>query len=47
MNINLTDLFASLEIMGKGMLGLFVVCGSIMGLIMLISRLMTRKTDKS
>jgi len=40
MNINVADLWASLEIMGKGMAGLFMVCGFVMLLIMLISRVM-------
>jgi Mg2+/Co2+ transporter CorB len=43
--INYSDLAASLAIMWKGMLGLFVVCGFVMVLIMLISRVLT-KTEK-
>ena len=39
--INYTDLFASLEIMGKGMAGLFLVCGFVMLLIMLISKIVS------
>ena len=46
MTINNTDLFASLEIMGKGMAGLFVVCGFIMILIMFISKFVTTKRKK-
>jgi CHASE3 domain sensor protein len=45
--MNTTDLFASLEIMWKGMLGLFVVCGFIMLLIMGISKFTVNKTDKN
>lgn len=47
MNIDISQLFASFDIMWKGMLGLFVVCGAVMGIIMLISKLMTRKAEKS
>ena len=36
--INYADLFASLDIMWKGMLGLFVTCGFIMLLIMLLKK---------
>jgi hypothetical protein len=39
MMINYGDLYASLEIMWKGMAGLFVVCGFVMLLIMLISKI--------
>ena len=39
--INYTDLFASLEIMWKGMAGLFLVCGFVMLLIMLISKIVS------
>ena len=46
MTINFADLFASLEIMGKGMAGLFAVCGFIMILIMLISKLTAGKGKK-
>ncbi|MDR1251818.1 MAG: hypothetical protein LBK62_06580 [Treponema sp.] len=45
MMINYTELAASLTIMWKGMLGLFMVCGFIMLLIMLISRIII-KTEK-
>ena len=38
MIINLNDVYASLEIMWKGMAGLFIVCGFIMLLTMLISK---------
>jgi hypothetical protein len=47
MMINYNDLAASLAIMGKGMLGLFMVCGFIMLLIMLISRILTKTRAKS
>jgi hypothetical protein len=43
--INYTDLYASLDIMWKGMAGLFVVCGFVMLLIMLISKAVA-KTGK-
>ena len=36
MTINFVDLFASLDMMWKGMAGLFAVCGFIMVLTMLI-----------
>jgi len=39
MTVNFADLFASLEIMWKGMAGLFLVCGFVMLLTMLISRI--------
>jgi hypothetical protein len=47
--INYTELYASLAIMWKGMAGLFVVCGFIMLLIMLISKIIahTGKSDNS
>jgi hypothetical protein len=43
MNINFTNLFASLEIMWKGMAGLFVVCGFIAALTMLVSKIIAVK----
>jgi hypothetical protein len=43
MDINFNDLFASLEIMWKGMLGLFMVCGFTMLLTMFISKFITGK----
>jgi len=46
MTINCNDLWASLEIMGKGMAGLFMVCGFVMLLIMLISKIMAAKGKK-
>jgi len=46
MTINFTDLYASLDIMWKGMAGLFVVCIFIMLLTMLISRFMMMKRKK-
>jgi 4-amino-4-deoxy-L-arabinose transferase-like glycosyltransferase len=42
--INYADLSASLEIMWKGMLGLFVVCGCIMLLIMAIKRIVKKES---
>ena len=39
MAINIGDLLASLEIMWKGMAGLFVVCGFIMLLVMIIAKI--------
>jgi hypothetical protein len=44
--INYADLFATLEIMWKGMAGLFVVCGFVMLLIMLISGIMSKRERK-
>ena len=46
MTINTVDLFASLEMMWKGMLGLFAVCGFIMLLTMLVSKLTMGKGKK-
>ena len=46
MTINVNDLWASLEIMGKGMAGLFLVCGFVMLIIMLISKIMTVRGKK-
>ena len=43
MKINFMDLFASLEIMWKGMAGLFLICGFIMLLTVIISRLTSGK----
>ena len=45
MTVNYVDLFASLEIMWKGMAGLFVVCGFIMVITMLISKFTTKKVN--
>jgi hypothetical protein len=45
MDINFNDLFVSLEIMWKGMLGLFMVCGFTMLLTMFISKFITKKKD--
>ena len=36
---NLSDLYASLDMMWKGMAGLFVACGLIMFLIMLLKKI--------
>jgi flagellar biogenesis protein FliO len=44
--INFTDLSASLDIMWKGMVGLFAVCTFIMLLIMLISKFMGKTKRK-
>ena len=46
MTINITDLLASLEMMWKGMVGLFAVCGFVMLLTMLFSRIMIGKGKK-
>ena len=46
MAINFGDLWASLEIMWKGMAGLFAVCIFVMALVMLISRFMAAKGKK-
>ena len=46
MTINNVDLMASLEMMWKGMAGLFAVCGFIMLLTMLIYRFTAEKKDK-
>ena len=43
MTINFTDLFASLEIMWKGMAGLFAVCGFVMLLTILASKILKVK----
>jgi hypothetical protein len=43
--INYADLYASLAIMGKGMLGLFIVCASVAILTGIIARIV-RKTEK-
>lgn len=47
MTINYSDLFASLDMMWKGMVGLFVVCGFIMLLIMFISKIVTKKEKEA
>ena len=39
MSINFDDLFASLDIMWKGMVGLFVICIFIMLLTMVIAKI--------
>jgi hypothetical protein len=46
MMINYADLFASLAIMWKGMAGLFAVCGFVMLLILLISAIVSKGTQK-
>jgi hypothetical protein len=40
--IVLANVFASLDIMWKGMLGLFIVCGGIAVLMMLIAKLVKK-----
>jgi hypothetical protein len=46
MMFNYNDLFASLEIMWKGMLGLFIVCGCIMLIIMALSKTIRKKKSE-
>jgi len=46
MTINITDLFASLDMMWKGMAGLFTVCIFVMLLTMLLSKILTPKEKK-
>jgi len=46
MNINYSDLFGSLEIMWKGMAGIFIVCGFIMLFTVLLSKLLMPKDKK-
>jgi len=46
MNINVNDVVASLEIMWKGMAGLFIVCGFIMLFTILISKILTGRERK-
>ncbi|GHT95672.1 hypothetical protein FACS1894141_4710 [Spirochaetia bacterium] len=41
--MNMSNVFASLDIMWKGMLGLFVVCGFVALLTMLIKRIAGKK----
>jgi len=43
MTINITDLLASLDMMWKGMAGLFTVCIFVMLLTMLLSKILTPK----
>jgi hypothetical protein len=45
--MNIIDFFASLEIMIKGMIGLFGVCIFIMLIIMLIYRLLAKNNKKN
>jgi hypothetical protein len=45
MSINFGNLFVSLEIMWEGMAGLFMVCGFIAVLIMLISKFTGKKGE--
>ena len=45
MTVNFADLSASLEIMWKGMAGLFLVCGVVMLFTMLASRFLTKKRE--
>ena len=46
MMINFHDLWVSLEIMGKGMAGLFMVCIFVMLLVMLVSKIMAVRGKK-
>jgi hypothetical protein len=46
MTINFDDLFASLDMMWKGMAGLFTVCIFVMLLTMLLSKILTPKDKK-
>jgi len=46
MSYNIADLFATLDIMWKGMVGLFIVCIFIMLITMLISKFMVPKDKK-
>jgi len=46
MNYNVNDLFASLDIMWKGMAGIFIVCGFIMLLSMLLLKVLMPKEKK-
>ena len=46
MTINIADVKVSLEIMWKGMAGLFIVCGFIMLLTMLLSKFMAKLNSK-
>jgi hypothetical protein len=46
MTININDLFASLDMMWKGMAGLFTVCIFVMLLTMLLSKILTPKEKK-
>ena len=47
MNINYADLYGSLEIMWKGMAGIFIVCGFIMLFtMMLLKILMPKKKEE-
>jgi hypothetical protein len=41
--IGLSNVFASLNIMWKGMLGLFIVCGGVAGLMMLIAKIIQKR----
>jgi len=44
-NINFDDLFASLEIMWKGMAGIFLVCGFIMLFTMFLLKIVKPRQD--
>ena len=43
MNINYADLYGSLEIMWKGMAGIFIVCGFIMLFTMMLLKILMPK----
>jgi hypothetical protein len=45
MDIDFNNLFISLEIMWKGMLGLFLVCGFTMLLTMVLSKFLIKKKE--
>lgn len=45
MNINWDNVMASLEIMGKGMLGIFVTVIIVMIVVFLLSKTGSKKTD--
>jgi Mg2+/Co2+ transporter CorB len=46
MNINYADLMGSLEIMWKGMAGIFIVCGFIMVLTIIFLKILMPKEKK-
>lgn len=45
MNINWDNVMATLEIMGKGMLGIFATIIIVMAVVFLLSKTGTKKTD--
>jgi hypothetical protein len=46
-NIVLKDVFDSLDMMWKGMLGLFLVCGAVALLTIIIAKCVKPKADKA